>query len=147
MNHPELLVEFGEEFGRLDLADDDLDKLRQAIINLAAAQPGLDAAALKRHLNERGFTRPIDDLWQDANVRASFARPEASPEAARHGWHQCYLRLLLPNLRAERDDAQRAFTMDQSEDRRVRWEAAKQELKAAEDQAALAEAVEADRPA
>jgi DNA primase len=126
VNHPELLTEVGEDLGRLEFAEDDLDGLRQAIINLAAAQPDLDAAAMKRHLKERGFARLLEDLWQDA-------------------WRQCYLRLLLPNLRDERDDAQRAFTMDQTKHNRVRWEAAKQELKAVEDEAALAEAVETDQ--
>ncbi|MFQ5954259.1 MAG: DNA primase [Kiloniellales bacterium] len=143
LNHPRLMEEFGDALDALVFADADLDRLRRALLQAVAATPGLDAATLRGHLNDRGFARLLDELWQDANVRASFARPDAPLAVARDGWRQTYLRLLLPALRAEFREAQQAFAEALTEDSQSRFNAARERLAAAEQEAAQAEGFEA----
>jgi DNA primase len=144
VNHPRLLEEFGDALGGLRFTDDDLERLRQALLEGVAENPDLDAAALKCHLSERGYDRLLDELWQDANVRASFARPDASLAAARGGWRQIYLRLTLPALRAEFREAQQAFATTLTEACQSRFNAARDLLAAAEREAAQADGLETE---
>lgn len=143
-NHPRLMAEFGDALGGLVFTDRDLDGLRRALLDVVAANPDLDAATLKCHLNERGYARLLDELWRDANVRAGFARPDASLAAARGGWRQVYLRLTLPALRAEFREAERAFATTLTAAGQARFNAARDLLVAAEQEAAQADGLEAD---
>jgi DNA primase len=144
VNHPRLLEEFGDALGGLRFTDDDLERLRQALLEAVAENPDLDAAALKCHLRERGYDRLLDELWQDANVRASFARPDASLAVACEGWRQIYLRLTLPALRAEAREAQQAFAATLTEAGQSRFNAARDLLAAAEREAAQADGLETE---
>ncbi len=144
VNHPRLMEEFGDALGGLRFTDDDIERLRQALLEAVAANPDLDAATLKCHLNERGYTRLLDELWQDANVRANFARPDASHAVARDGWRQTYLRLTLPALRAEFREAQQAFATTLTEAGQSRFIAARDLLAAAEREAAQADGLETE---
>ncbi len=144
LNHPRLLEEFGDALGGLRFTDDDLERLRQALLEAVAANPDLDAATLKCHLTERGYTRLLDELWQDANVRASFARPDASLAVACEGWWQVYLRLTLPALRAEAREAQQAFATTLTDACQSRFNAARDLLAAAEREAAQADGLETE---
>ncbi len=144
VNHPRLLEEFGDALGGLRFTDDDIDRLRQALLEVVAANPDLDAATLKCHLNDRGYNRLLDELWQDANVRARFARPDASLAVARGGWRQTYLRLTLPALRVEFREAQQAFATTLTEAGQSRFVAARDLLAAAEREAAQADGFETE---
>ncbi len=143
MHHPGLLDEFGDDLENLIFVEADLDRLRQVLLQAVADTPGLDAAALIRHLKEGGFAGLLEELWQDANVRASFARADAPLAVAREGWRQTYLRLLLPALRAEFREAEHAFAEAMTEDGQSRFNAARERLVAAEAEAAQAEGLDA----
>ena len=61
--------------------------MRCEIIEIARGSLGLDSAALKRHLCEKGFAATLDDI-ADAKVAplAPFVRPDVPLETAREGW-------------------------------------------------------------
>jgi DNA primase len=50
-----LLHDFLDEFAAAEFATGELDSLRRRIIDTAAAQDGLDSAALRDHLSKQGF--------------------------------------------------------------------------------------------
>jgi DNA primase len=58
ISHPGLLHEFWDDFAALDLVSSELDSLRTRILDSAASEEGLEPAALKAHLTERGPDRP-----------------------------------------------------------------------------------------
>jgi DNA primase len=88
LRYPGILDEHIEEFAHLNLTAPDLDKLRREIINVHAANSGLDAATLQHHLSNHGFTRDMERLLgQQVFAHARFAEP-ADRETIRLGWLQ-----------------------------------------------------------
>ncbi len=89
VNHPELLGVLDEEFGTLELAAGDLDRLRQEIVK--AWHPALDTAALQSHLRDYGFGDVLGRiLSRDVYVLAPFAGPTAEAGEVRQGWRHLY---------------------------------------------------------
>ena len=110
LNHPELLSEVSEELAHILLESRDLDSLRLAILEVAAARSGeghsdadvLDGAALRNHLTERGFRSLIERLCDgQAGAGEAFVRPEADAVDALAGWRFALDRHRLAELRAE----------------------------------------------
>ena len=119
VNHPDLLPDVAEDLAALHFRDPALEPLRAALVDFAAhlgaedpengaelSPSHLDSAALKRHLGEQGFSGVVESL-QSRKVlgHGSFARPDATEEAARAGFA-----LLLSKFRQQdaRDELQRA---------------------------------------
>src|SRR5262249_18278535 len=59
INHPQVLVDQAEAVGHPTLASADPDKLRRAIIDLAADHPDLDSGTLKNQLSAKGFDQAV----------------------------------------------------------------------------------------
>ena len=56
VNHPALLLDYAEDLAVLRLESADLDRFRQAMVDVIAREPDLDSDALKCHLSEEeGF--------------------------------------------------------------------------------------------
>src|SRR5437588_5394555 len=55
IDHPELVPDFLTDLADIEIGSRELDSLRRELIDMAALGEGLDGAALKNHLNERGF--------------------------------------------------------------------------------------------
>ncbi len=87
IGHPDLLDQYSEEFAGIDLTNLTLDRLRNEILEIARGSLGLDSAALKQHLCEKGYTATLDDI-ADARIAplAPFVRPDVPKETAREGW-------------------------------------------------------------
>jgi hypothetical protein len=89
VNHPALLAELGEEFGALDLAAGELDRLRQEI--LKTWHSALETEALQSQLRESGFSGILERLLsREVYTMAPFAGPSAEIGDAREGWRQSY---------------------------------------------------------
>jgi DNA primase len=85
---PDLLDDHVEEFAHMALTAPDLDKLRREILNVHAANSGLDAAGLQHHLTNHGFVRDVERLLgQQVLAHTQFAVP-ADRETTRLGWLQ-----------------------------------------------------------
>ena len=113
---PDLLDDHVEEFAHMVLTAPDLDKLRREILNVHAANSGLDAATLQRHLTNHGFVRDVERLLgQQVSAHTQFAEP-ADRETTRLGWLQA-LSLWHSHLdRAqELEAAVRRFEMEPTE--------------------------------
>jgi DNA primase len=87
LDRPELLDELCEDFAAVELPAPDLDKLRQAIINIHASVPGLDAGTLKHNLSSKGFNPDLERLCaREVSDHVGFAVRDTDPETARRGW-------------------------------------------------------------
>jgi DNA primase len=116
VTHPDLMEEFGEALGYLQFDDPFLDKLRQDILENVLYDPGLDAAALKRHLHGLGYSDDCDGLLGPATLgHAAFARPDASLEQARAGVRELLSRMGKHQLEEQLADAQQAVAAEFNE--------------------------------
>jgi DNA primase len=144
VNHPDLVHRHGEAVALLhfpgelpvnDSANDggvnpsdpgsaaDLDKLRGAIIDLAARFPRLDAAALQNHLRDQGFSAVLDGLLaRTADYR--FTLRSADPPSAEEGLLHVMAVLREPDILAELAEAAAALTTSMTEENWARFEAA-----------------------
>jgi DNA primase len=137
LNHPELLAECAEEAAGLNFPGP-LDKLRQALLNLSARIPDLDSVELKRQLNSLGLGDALAHLTGAAVIgHASFARAEASLDAARRGWSEAVRRYRDLEERGEIELAARRLAEDMNEQQ---WDAFRRRIAAREEEAASRDA-------
>src|SRR5262249_32103048 len=143
-NHPDLVHRHGEAVallhfpGELPVNDStydsggnpsdpglsaDLDKLRGAIIDLAARFPRLDAAALQNHLRDQGFSAVLDGLVaRTADYR--FTLRSADPPSAEEGLLHVMAVLREPDILAELAEAAAALINSMTDENLARFEAA-----------------------
>jgi hypothetical protein len=118
----------GEDGAAADSAPDNdgsgnLDKLRAAIIDLAARYPQLDAVALQNHLRDQGFSAGLDSLLaRTADYR--FTLRSADPVFAEEGLLHVMAVLREPDIRAELAEAAAALSTSMTEENLARFEAA-----------------------
>jgi DNA primase len=91
INYPELYDEFGESLGTIKIADAEYDQLRQALVHLLGEQNNLDYQAVKQHLNELGYGKILDAIFDKSlYLHAGFAKPGQSLDDARQGWRDIW---------------------------------------------------------
>src|SRR5262249_52789254 len=120
INHPHLAAEHGEELAQASFRAGGLDKLRQAIIDLAAGHPDLDSESVKLHLGNMGFAQALQGRL-DRTKDKRFTLPTASAERAAEGLRE---QLGLMRERAaylERDAAARRLGEEPSEGAHARF--------------------------
>jgi DNA primase len=151
INHPDLVHRHGEavallhfpgdepvsagEAPAIDISSDwatgaidagpasDLDKLRGAIIDLAARYPRLDAAALQNHLRDQGFSAGLDGLLaRTADYR--FTLRSADLASAEEGLLHVMAVLREPDILAELAEAAAALSNSMTDENLARFEAA-----------------------
>ena len=136
LNHPEILSEVMEELAHILLESHDLDSLRLAILEVAAAGAGggfpdapadpvvLEAQALRDHLTKRGFGSLIERLCDvQASAGDAFVRPDADAQEALQGWRYVLDRHRLAELQAEIRAAEAAYASDPCHENWTRLEA------------------------
>ncbi|HYD17735.1 MAG TPA: DNA primase [Patescibacteria group bacterium] len=101
INYPELFDEVAEQFGMIHSGHEDYDRLRQAVMTFLThwhetkENNGiyLDHQAVKQHLNELGYGKILDALFDNSlYVYAGFAKPGQPVEIVRQGWLEAYTR-------------------------------------------------------
>ena len=125
VNHPELLHRHGEALAMLHFSGGSLDKLRAAVIDLAARHPQLDSGQLQNHLRDLGFSAALDGLMARTGS-SKFTLPSAGVAQAEEGLLHVMAMLREQEVDAELKDAARALTEDMSDENLARFEAARQ---------------------
>jgi DNA primase len=82
LQFPALIEEVAERLVAIDIPEPELDKLRAAILEVAALGPGLDAPALRQHLLLNGFAATVDRLFSPS-VDTGFLIRRSDPSFAR----------------------------------------------------------------
>jgi len=85
LRFPCLIDEVAEEFAALAIAEPELDSLRRRILELDAAESGLDAQALQQHLVKNGLAATVDRLLLPS-VDTTFLVRCSDPISARKEW-------------------------------------------------------------
>jgi DNA primase len=145
VNHPHLAAEHGEELAQASFRGGGLDKLRQAIIDLAAGHPDLDSESVKLHLDKMGFAQALQGLL-DRTKDKRFTLPSAPAERAAEGLRE---QLGLMRERAaylERDAAARRLGDEPSDDAFARFETVRQATLEGESRRADVDGVDAGAP-
>ncbi len=109
INHSELVHNATEELADISLTNTELDRILREILNVAVDQPELDSTALKRHLIECGYEKPLAAVLNATTYRqALFAAPDAPADDAAKAlgdivaWHRRD-RLAVDRAAAKRD--------------------------------------------
>ena len=89
LHHPQLLERHLDALCDLGFLDPALDRLRAAIIEVAAAYPDLETRSLHSHLTERGFGGILDKVSSASALSGDwFCGPDAAFADAEAGWMQ-----------------------------------------------------------
>ncbi len=81
INHPVLFSLLEEALGMFFIENKRLDSLRQAVLNILGAEPGLDRAGLYDHLCEQGYVEDLAALMTPAlYTHAGFARQDTDED-------------------------------------------------------------------
>ena len=126
LRRPEMIEEVIEEFAALDLAEPELDRLRQAILGIEPLRSDLDAERLRQHLGQCGFADLVGALTANIAAHAGFAsRGGDDPEVIRRGLKET-LQFLRMRGAGDLDAAERAFAADPSDENWQRLKALKE---------------------
>jgi DNA primase len=118
LNHPWLLESCWEEIDKLKVTSPALDRLRKALLDLAAEGIPLDPMRIRSHLSSTGLDGAVAALDR-AVTRTSdkFARRDADAGEAEAGWrHALALHEAQVGLPRELQDALEAWGRDPSEE-------------------------------
>ena len=126
INHPDLLHRHGEAVALIPIPDRQLDKLKDALLDLASRQPDLDVDDVRNHLVDLGFSAVIETLVRHSgNMR--FALPSAGVPQAEAGLLHVMAIMREPEIEVELEMAARALKEDMSQENLERFQAAQQQ--------------------
>ena len=117
LNHPWLLHDHLEELASLEFRYADAEKLKSALIDIAAHAAGGDSAAIKAELVARGLAEVMERMASAITTASVWgARPDAAPEDVEVTWQQLVaLHRQWHSLTKELKDAEQALGQDNSE--------------------------------
>ena len=86
LQHPFLIEEKREEAIEFDFPEPDLARLRTAILQIEDLPAGLDAGAIRLHLDKSGFTASVDAIFSSSRMHAAGLLSGSDPDQVRRGW-------------------------------------------------------------
>jgi DNA primase len=141
LNHPWLLHDHLEELAALEFRHADAERLKCALIDIAAHAAGGDSAAIKAELTARNLSEAMERIASSITTTSVWgARPEAAPEDVEVTWQQLVaLHRQWHSLTKELKDAEQALGQDNSEANYLRLRDVKARLAGMEGTEALIE--------
>jgi DNA primase len=117
LNYPWLLHDHLEEFASLEFRHPDAEKLKSALVDIAAHAAAADAEAVRAELAGRGLTEIMGRIDASITTQSVWgARPDAAPEDVLVTWQQLVaLHRQWHSLTRELKDAEQALGQDSSE--------------------------------
>ena len=117
LNYPWLLHDHLEEFASLEFRHADAERLKSALVDIAAHAAAADAAAVRAELAGRGLTEAMDRIAGAITTQSVWgARPDAAPEDVLVTWQQLVaLHRQWHSLTKELKDAEQALGQDNSQ--------------------------------
>jgi DNA primase len=141
LNYPWLLHDHLEELASLEFRYPDAEKLKSALIDIAAHAAAPDAEAIKAELSERDLTGVMQRIEAAITTSSVWgSRPEAAPEDVLVTWQQLVaLHRQWHSLTKELKDAEQALGQDSSEANYLRLRDVKARLERVDGTEALIE--------
>jgi len=117
LNYPWLLHDHLEELASLEFRHADAERLKGALVDIAAHAATADAEAVKAELAARNLTEVMDRIGASITTQSVWgARPDAAPEDVLVTWQQLVaLHRQWHSLTKELKDAEQALGQDNSE--------------------------------
>ena len=117
LNYPWLLHDHLEELASLEFHHADAERLKGALIDIAAHAAAADAEAVRAELAGRGLTEVMDRIGASITTQSVWgARPDAAPEDVLVTWQQLVaLHRQWHSLTRELKDTEQALGQDNSE--------------------------------
>jgi DNA primase len=117
LNYPWLLHDHLEEFASLEFRHPDAEKLKSALVDIAAHVAAADAEAVRAELAGRGLTEVMGRIDASITTQSVWgARPDAAPEDVLVTWQQLVaLHRQWHSLTRELKEAEQALGQDSSE--------------------------------
>ena len=90
INHPALFDEAEDILGHIEMRNERLDFMRQAVLNLLCMEEeGVDSDAVQDHLKDRGFETELRSVLSESiYTHAGYFRPNVELETARAKWQE-----------------------------------------------------------
>jgi DNA primase len=121
INHPGLLDEIAERLASLAFASADLERLKSALLDAFAEEPGLDREGLQCHLSDEGYSGLLEALTdRSLYVHGRFAQPDAAQAEARLGWEDVFAHLRRQQTAREIEQARRDLAEDMTDEKLAR---------------------------
>ena len=141
LNYPWLLHDHLEEFASLEFRHADAEKLKSALVDIAAHAAAADPAAVRAELGSRGLGEVMDRIGAAITTQSVWgARPDAAPEDVLVTWAQLVaLHRQWHSLTKELKDAEQALGQDNNEANYLRLRDVKARLSRVEGTEALIE--------
>ena len=141
LNYPWLLHDHLEEFASLEFRHADTERLKSALVDIAAHAAAADAEAVRAELEGRGLAEIMDRIGSSITTQSVWgARPDAAPEDVLVTWQQLVaLHRQWHSLTKELKDAEQALGQDASEANYLRMRDVKARLARIEGTEALIE--------
>ena len=141
LNYPWLLHDHLEEFASLEFRHADAERLKSALVDIAAHAAAADAEAVRAELAGRGLTEVMERIAAAITTQSVWgARPDAAPEDVLVTWQQLVaLHRQWHSLTKELKDAEQALGQDASEANYLRLRDVKARLSRMEGTEALIE--------
>ncbi len=141
LNHPWLLHDHLEEFASLEFRHSDAERLKGALIDIAAHAAAVDADAIRAELAQRNLAEAMDRIAASiTTVSVWGAGPEAAPDDVLVTWQQLLaLHRQWHSLTKELKDAEQALGRDNSEANYLRLRDVKARLSSMDGTEALIE--------
>ena len=141
INYPWLLHDHLEELASLEFRHAEAERLKNALIDIAAHASALDAEALKAELAARNLSEVMQRIAVSITAPSVWgARPEAAPDDVLVTWSQLVaLHRQWHSLTKELKDAEQALGQDASETNYLRLRDVKARLERVEGTEALIE--------
>lgn len=123
INNPSIFGDVEEELGQLHLPENELDRLRQAVLSTLGRDPELDAEGLKTHLIRQGFEKELGHVLSDLiQTQTSFSRPSADHGAVLSAWREAWKAMQAVAEQAEVQEAKLAYKENINKTNETRWE-------------------------
>lgn len=130
LNNPEIFADIEEDLGHLDLPENTLDRLRQAVLSTLGRNPALDAEGLRNHLSEQGFEGELGQLLSEqVYTHASFSRPSNDTGAVLGAWRTAWKAMQMQGARDDLEQAILAMKENPSEENERRLTALRENRK------------------
>ncbi len=141
LNYPWLLHDHIEELSRLEFRHADAERLKAALIDIAAHASALDSATLRAELAQRNLTEAMDRISASITTSSVWGvRPEAGEDDVLVTWQQLVaLHRQWHSLTKELKEAEQALGQDASEANYLRLRDVKDRLSTMDGTEALIE--------
>lgn len=94
LNHPDLILEYAEDFVELELTHPAWVRLREAMLTKINDMRGLDASVLHHHLYNEGFREVIQEiLSSQVKSLAPFIKVGSEINEVKEGWKEIWSRI------------------------------------------------------